>query len=136
MEEGKLLRHIVSEDGVNIDPKRVSTIQNIHFPWNKKEVQSFIGKIYFLRRFIPNLAETMKLITHMMRKDNEIKWTPEACASFNIIKQAIRQFLVLISPNYDKDFLIFSFASKTTISAVLLQKSNEDKEQPIAFFSR
>ena len=43
---------------------------------------------------------------------------------------------VLISPNFDKDFYIFSFASEDTIAAVLLQKNDEGHEQPVAFFSK
>jgi hypothetical protein len=43
---------------------------------------------------------------------------------------------VLISPDYSKDFLIFSFASCDTVAAVLLQKNDQGQEQPIAFFSK
>jgi hypothetical protein len=43
---------------------------------------------------------------------------------------------VLISPDYSKDFLIFSFASPDTVAAVLLQTNDIGLEQPIAYFSR
>jgi len=64
-------------------------------------------KINFLRRFIPNLAETLKLIIDMLKKYQEIMWMIEARASFERIKHAIGQSPVLISPYYTKDFLIF-----------------------------
>jgi hypothetical protein len=57
MEEGKLLGHIVSPEGINIDPERVKDIQQIDIPINKKSIQSFIGKINFLRRLIPTLQK-------------------------------------------------------------------------------
>eukprot|EP00253_Pinus_taeda_P008782 PITA_08782 len=41
MDEGKLLGHIISKDGIRIDPARVEAIQQIDLPWNKKEIQSF-----------------------------------------------------------------------------------------------
>ena len=41
---------------------------------------------------------------------------------------------MFISPYYSKPFLIFSFASTHTIIVVLLQRNNEGREQPIAFF--
>jgi len=44
MEEGKLLGHIISKDGIKIDPNRVLTIQKIDIPRNKKEVQSIFGQ--------------------------------------------------------------------------------------------
>ena len=74
-------------------------------------------------------------ITNMIRNGHEIKWTTEAKKSFKEIKQAISEAPVLVSPNYDKYFLIFSYASEHNIAAVLLQKNNENMEQPIAFFS-
>ena len=56
MEEGKLLGHIISERGIKIDPDRVVAIQQIGLPINKKEIQSFLGKVNFLRRFIDKLC--------------------------------------------------------------------------------
>jgi hypothetical protein len=38
-------------------------------PRSKKEVQSFLGKVNFLRRFIPNLAEIIKYITICLGKE-------------------------------------------------------------------
>jgi hypothetical protein len=69
MREGKLLGHIVSREGIKIDPKRVEAIDTINIPRNIKEIQSFLGKIIFLRRFIPIFAEIVKLITDMLKKD-------------------------------------------------------------------
>jgi hypothetical protein len=78
MQEGKLLGHIVSAEGVKIDPSRVEEIQALSIPRSKKEVQSFLGKINFLRRFVPNFAEGVKLITTMLKKGNEVKWTSQS----------------------------------------------------------
>jgi hypothetical protein len=44
--------------------------------------------------------------------------------SFNQIKRALTEAPVLISPDYSKDFLIFSFASFDTVVVVLLQKND------------
>jgi ribonuclease HI len=136
LKEGKLLGHIVSADGVKIDPKRVEAIKNLSLPRSKKDIQSFLGTINFVRRFIVNFAELTKHITAMLRKDSEVKWTEAARHSFNAIKEAITTAPVLISPDFSKVFYIFSFASNDTIAAVLLQKNVDDQEQPVAFFSK
>ena len=73
LEEGKLLGHIISKDGIKIDPSRIEAFQKVEHPRNIKELQSFIGKINFLRRFIPNLAEILRNITNMLKKDTKIK---------------------------------------------------------------
>jgi hypothetical protein len=136
MQEGRLLGHIVSAEGVRIDPDRVEAIQALSLPRSKKEVQAFLGRINFLRRFISNFAELVKHITAMLRKGHEVKWTSESRESFVQIKKALTEAPVLVSPDYSKDFLIFSFASCDTVEAVLLQKNDQGKEQPIAFFSK
>ena len=86
VQEGKLLRHLVSVDGIRIDPKRVKAILKISFRRSKKDVQSFIGNINFLRWFIPNFAETIMQITTTLRKDQDVKWIEEARTSFEKIK--------------------------------------------------
>jgi hypothetical protein len=72
----------------------------------------------------------------MLRKGNEVKWTPEARSYFEKIKQALDDAPVLISPDYSKEFLFFSFPSNDTLSIVLLQKNSYGMENPISFFSR
>ena len=128
MEEGKLLGNIVSKNGIKIDPARVEAIGEIALPRNKKEVQSFIAKVIFLRRFIIDCAEKMRNITEMLRKGSEIKWSSEANKSFEEIKDALTKAPILISPNFEKDFQIYSFAYEHTIAGVLLQKNEEGYE--------
>ena len=60
VQEGKLLGHLVSTDGIRIYPERVKGNFKISLPRSKKDVQYFIGKINFLRWFIPNFAEAIK----------------------------------------------------------------------------
>jgi hypothetical protein len=134
MQEGKLLGHIVSKEGIKIDPKRVEAIDTINIPRNRKEIQSFLGKIFFLRRFIPNFAEIVKLIINMLKKDSKVKWMTMAKEYFEHINKTIGEAPVLASPDYLKEFVIFSFAFEHTIAAVLLQKNDEDFEQSITFF--
>jgi hypothetical protein len=136
LQEGKLLGHIVSTKGVRNDSSRVEAILALSLPRSKKEVQSFLGIINFLKRFVSNFAELVKHITAMLKKRNEVKWTIESRESFNQIKKALTEAPVLINPDYSKDFLIFSFALFDTVVIVLLQKNDAGMEQPISFFSR
>ena len=58
--EGKLLGHIVSKRGISIEPERIKAIEQIPMPHNKKGMQSFMGTINFVRRFVPDFAQTVK----------------------------------------------------------------------------
>jgi hypothetical protein len=114
------LGHIISLGGIKINPKRVCAIQKFEIPRNKKVIQSFIGKINFLRHFVPNFAEILKPITNMFNKDAVIKWSLEKKSSFQIIKKDLVEATILASPDYTKEFFIFSFSSVETIDVVLL----------------
>ena len=85
-----------------------------------------------MRRFITNFAEVVKYINNMLKKDSNFKWLVEAKKSFVNIKKALNEAPVLVSPNFSKEFMIFSFASEHTIVGVLLQ----NLEQPIPFYSK
>ena len=99
---GKLLGHIISKYGIKIDPNRVNAIQKVDFPRSRKEIQSFLGKVNFVRRFTPNFAEIVKDITRMLKKGAKIKWKTEAKHSFEEIKKALTQAPVLISLYFSK----------------------------------
>lgn len=75
-------------------------------------------------------------MTDMLKKEVGVKWTLEARKSFELVKLALTRALVLISLDFKKYFLIFSFASEHTVAVVLLQKNPEGQEKPIAFFSK
>ena len=65
----------------------------------------------------------------MLRKDHEIKWTMEAKKAFKNIKQAISEAPVLVSLDFEKYFIVFSYASEHTVAAVLLHKNERGEEQ-------
>ena len=67
-----------------------------------------------------NYAETLKEITNKLKKENEADWTKEAKESFSRIKEKLQATPVLISPDYQKPFQIFSFASLNSIATILL----------------
>ena len=93
-----------------------------------KEIQSFLGKVNFVRQFIPNFVEILKDITRMLKKGIDIKWTSEAKHSFEEIKRSLTQAPVLINPDFSKEFLVFTFASENIIAGVLLQKGQQGIE--------
>ena len=69
--EGKLLGNIVSKEGIRLDPERAQAINAIVAPHNIAFLQSFFGKINFVRRFIPNLAELAKPLNALLKKDTK-----------------------------------------------------------------
>jgi hypothetical protein len=72
---GKFLGFIIHEHGIEIDPDRIKSIRNVRPPTCKVEVQKFLGKINYLRRFISNLAGKIDSFTPILWLKNDAKFT-------------------------------------------------------------
>ena len=72
--EGKLLGHIISKTGISIYLERIETISQILLPQNKKGMQSFMGTINFVRRFVHNFAQIVKPLEQMIKQSVQFKW--------------------------------------------------------------
>jgi hypothetical protein len=87
--QGKLLNQIIFYSGISIDPERVITIQNIQAPSYKKQIQSFMGKINFVRRFVPDFTRMVKPIHNMLKQDRSFSWNDDIEKVFIEIKREI-----------------------------------------------
>ena len=66
---------IIHEKGIEIDPKRIEATRKIEAPTCKKDLQKFLGKVNFLRRFISNLSRKINAFTPILRLKNEVEFT-------------------------------------------------------------
>lgn len=82
----------------------MEVINSIPLPTNKKETNIFLGKINFLRRFIPNYEIIIKEITVMLKKDEKVMWTRAAIEYFSQIRKDFGEALVFVCPNYEIPF--------------------------------
>jgi len=71
----------------------------------------------------------------MMKKGVVYKWSDEAKKVFQQIKEAIAEAPALISPNFDKELFLYTFASDVPYVAILTQKNNKGNEVPISYMS-
>jgi hypothetical protein len=73
---GKFLGFFIHEHGIEIDPDLIKSIRNVGPPTCKVEVQKFLGKMNYLRRFISNLAWKIDAFTPILRfkNDAEFAW--------------------------------------------------------------
>jgi hypothetical protein len=71
---GKFLGFVIHEHGIEIDPDRIKSIRNVGPPTCKVEVQKFLGKVNYLRRFISNLAGKIDAFTPILRLRNDVEF--------------------------------------------------------------
>ena len=72
---GKFLGFIIHEKGIEVDPKRIEAMRKVESPTCKKDLQKFLGKVNFLRRFISNLSGKIDVFTPILRLKDETEFT-------------------------------------------------------------
>ena len=114
------LGHIVSSSGISIDPKRVKEIKNVSLPKSKKYIQVLMGKINFIRRFIPDFVKIVRSIHHMLKYNHIFFWNSAAKTAFQQIKYFISLAPALPTLDFAKEFIMYTNATKEAISTILL----------------
>ena len=66
---GKLLGHIVSERGIEVDTEKIKAIQEMPVPKTEKDVRGFIGKLQYISRFIAKLTMICDPVFKLLRKN-------------------------------------------------------------------
>ena len=54
---GKFLGYMIMHRGIEVNPDQISFINDLHTPWNPKEVQKLTGMTATLNRFIARSAD-------------------------------------------------------------------------------
>jgi hypothetical protein len=72
---GNFLGSIIHENGVEMNAKKIDSIQKVHPPQSKKDMQKFLGKLNHLRRFIFNLSWKISAFVAILRLKNETDFT-------------------------------------------------------------
>ena len=104
-------------------------------PHNRKSMQSFMGTINFVRRFVLDFAQIVKPLQQMVKQSVKFKWTEIEKYSFKCIKIEIAHAPYLRSPYFERDFILYTFSSNKSLATVLTQKGELGDEYPISFMS-
>ena len=98
-------------------------------------MQSFMETINFVRRFVPDFAQIFKPLQQMVKQSVKFKLTDVENNEFSKIKTSIAHAPSLKTPNFEKYFILYTFAFDDSLAAVLTQKEDGGDEYPISFMS-
>ena len=99
-------------------------IQNWPQPKNVKELQSFLGSVNYLTKFIPHLSGFRKLLQDLLRSSNEFVWLKVHDEAFKTLKNAIVKDVMLKYFDSNLPIYIETDALKKGIGVVMLQPDN------------
>ena len=115
------LGHVVSTDGVHVDPKKIAAVKAWPEPKDVSQTRSFLGMTNYFRKFIRDYATRVAPLTDLTKKSVGWSWSNACQAAFDDIKQQLIQAPVLVLPDPEKDWVVECDASGVGIGAVLLK---------------
>ena len=125
------LGHVVSQDGIHVDPSKVKAVEGWATPTTPTEIRQFLGLAGYYRRFIQNFSKIAKPLTLLTQKGVPFKWTDRQEIAFRTLKQALCSAPVLSLPEGTEDFVVYCDASNQGLGCVLMQRG-----RVIAYASR
>ena len=133
----EFLGHVVNENGIHTDPKKIEAVSTWEIPKRVKEVRAFLGLTGYYRRFIRDYGKIAKPLHQLTEKSHSFQWTEETQTAFDELKRVLTSSPVLGYPSRKPEdlFILDTDASNCHIGAVLSQMQ-EGKEVVIAYGSK
>ena len=125
------LGHVISVEGVSVDPQKIEAVVNWKPPKNVSEVRSFLGLAGYYRKFVEGFSKIAAPLTKLTRKDVKYDWVDACQQSFEELKGRLTSAPVLALPNGRDGFVIYSDASMQGLGCVLMYN-----DRVIAYASR
>ncbi|GJV59668.1 putative nucleotidyltransferase, ribonuclease H [Tanacetum coccineum] len=116
-----LLGHIVSADGITMDPAKVEAITKWPRPTMVTKARSFLGLTGYYRRFVEGFSLLALPLMKLMRKGENFVWNQEQEKSFEELKRRLVSSPVLTLPSGTGGYQIYNDASKKGLGCVLMQ---------------
>ena len=115
------LGHVISREGVSVDPQKISAITAWEAPKTVTEIRSFLGLAGYYRRFVDKFLTLAAPMTQLLHKGAKFEWTPERQKCFEEIKRLLVSAPILAMPKPDVDYSVYTDASRVGLGCVLMQ---------------
>ena len=118
------LGHVISSEGINVDPSKIKAIMEQPTPKDITDVRSFLGLATYYIKFIYRFAHLVEPLHKLTRKDSPFNWTSKEEDAFKQLKNALATSPVLSIPDLTKTFLVEFDACGIDIGAFLMQEGH------------
>ncbi|MCO5595991.1 hypothetical protein L7F22_050043 [Adiantum nelumboides] len=118
---GRLLGHIIFENGIAVDPDKIAAIMEAPALVNSKQCAIFLGQARWHGRhlrFVVHLAISINFVAHA----KICEWTLECNLVYRRLKIQLSKAPIMILPNWEKDFHVFVDALDKAVGCVLMQE--------------
>ena len=123
--------HVISSEGVSPSPARVDSVLQMPYPTNKAELQTFLGMVTYMAKFIPSISEVTAPLRQLTEKGVAWHFEEKHRGAVDKLKQLLTSPPVLKLYDVNAPVAVATDASNSGFGAVLMQG-----ERPVAYASR
>ncbi|GBG69145.1 hypothetical protein CBR_g3844 [Chara braunii] len=134
--EISFLGHVVTSQGLQPDPQKVTAVKDAPVPTSITQVRAFLGLASYYRRFVKGFAAIAGPLTNLLKKDQPLMWTPQCNRAFGELKAALISAPVLIRPDPGKPFVLITDWQSEAVSAILAQVGPDGLEHVVEYASK
>ena len=80
------LGHVISAEGISVDPQKIEAIVNWKPPMNVFEVRSFLGLAVYYRKFVDGFSKIATPMINLLKKDQKFEWSDTCQHSFEELR--------------------------------------------------
>lgn len=137
--EVKFLGHVISSKGLQKSPEYVEQVRKLERPQTVHQLRQFLGIVNYQRKFVEKCSVIAKPLSELtgLPPKTVLTWTDAMAASFEQLKAALQEDVMLSFPDFSADASPLSLwvdASSTGAGACLTQMQNGENKF-IAFAS-
>ncbi|KAK8936851.1 hypothetical protein KSP39_PZI012537 [Platanthera zijinensis] len=125
------MRHVISSDGLSVDPAKISAVMDWKQPSTPTEIRSFLGLAGYYRCFVKDFSSLDAPLINLTQKLVKFEWSDQCEQAFSELKQRLCSASVLALPSKGLDFSVYTDASGVGLRCVLMQE-----DRVIAYGSR
>ncbi|WRX28627.1 Retrotransposon gag domain - like 10 [Theobroma cacao] len=120
-ESVEFLGHVVSKDGIQIDPKKVKAVEKWPRQTSVTEIRSFLGLAGYYRLYVKDFSQIVAPLTKLTRKDTNFEWSDACENNFEKLKACLTTAPVLSLSQGTRGYTVFCNASRVGLGCVLMQ---------------
>ena len=121
IKEVVFLGHVVSAEGIKVDPKKIEAIVSWKQSKSVIKIRSFLGLAGYYKRFVNGFSKIVVPLTKLRQKNIQFEWSDARQQAFEKLKEALTDAPILIQLVSEEEYVIFSDASYVGLGGVLIQ---------------
>uniref|UniRef100_A0A2N9G179 Reverse transcriptase domain-containing protein n=1 Tax=Fagus sylvatica TaxID=28930 RepID=A0A2N9G179_FAGSY len=133
---GKFLGFLVHNRGIDVDPAKASAIATMKAPTSHKELKSFLGRLSYIKRFIPGLASVTAVFIPLMKKGVPFVWSTACQQAFEKIQLIMTKLPTVCAPIPGRPLRLYLASNNEAIGGLVAQEDEDWTEKPIYYVSR